>query len=95
MAFGRFPVTSPVKLTKLVVNTVSLTLSPVAEAAVCKIPAEVKAPEGFKRILVKVAAGAAKPNKLDAKAGMFPVPATTYIEPGVAPVAAIVGAANP
>ena len=84
---GRFPVTSAVRLTRLVVKTVSFTPSPVAEAAVWRIPADVNAPDGFKRILVKVAAGAAKPNKLDARVGMFPVPATAYTSPGVVPVA--------
>ena len=89
-----FPVASP-GVTAEVVSTDSLTLSPVAEAAECKMPAEVNAPDGFKRTLVKVAAGAAKPNVLLPKAGMLPVPALTVIAPGVVPSAAMTGATIP
>ena len=69
-----------------VVSPDSFTLSPVAEAAVCRMPAEANDPEGLRSTLVKVAAGAAMPNEFDGRAGMLPVPATSDRAAGVVPV---------
>jgi len=74
-----------VSATADVVKTDSFTLSPVAEAAVCRTPADVNAPEGLSKILVKLAVGAAKPNEFASSAAMFPVPATTETLPGAVP----------